>query len=584
MNPTSFGAVLVSPAETRFRLWAPAADAVSIEIEGVGSIAMSRREDGWYEGLAPCGAGARYRYRVRPDLLVPDPASRGQAGDVHDASLVIDPSTYVWQSADWRGRPWHEAVIYELHVGAMGGFTGVRQALPRLAGLGITAIEFMPVADFSGPRNWGYDGVLPYAPDAAYGSTDDLRCLVDTAHSLGLMVLLDVVYNHFGPDGNYIGAYAPDFYRSDRANPWGDSIDFRQPAVRRFFIENAIYWLHEYRMDGLRFDAVHAIADSAFLCTMAQEIRASVGPDRHVHLVVENEANDAALLRATSDEQTFDAQWADDFHHCIHTLLTEEQEGYYADFAAQPAVLLARALAEGFAFQGQPSAHAGGLPRGTPSAHLPPTSFVFCLQNHDQIGNRALGERLSTLADPAALRAATVLLLLSPHIPLLFMGEEWATSTPFQFFTSFTGDLAEAVREGRRREFSAFSTWEHRDRIPDPNDPTTFAASCADDREALSGDHAAALELHRVLLAVRRDRIVPRIPGASSLGAWALGDAGVYARWRMGDGAELSIAANFGKGPLPCPSLPGALLFATHELTDMLPPHSAVAALSDLNP
>lgn len=584
MNVSSFGAIPVSPTETRFRLWAPAVDAVSLEIEGVGSVPMSRLEGGWHEVVAPCRAGAPYRYRVRPDLLVPDPASRGQAGDVHDASLVVDPLAYVWQCADWRGRPWHEAVIYELHVGAMGGFAGVRQGLPRLAALGVTAVELMPVADFPGPRNWGYDGVLPYAPDAAYGTPDDLRCLVDTAHRLGLMVFLDVVYNHFGPDGNYISAYAPEFYRSDRTTPWGDSIDFRQPAVRRFFIENALHWLHEYRIDGLRFDAIHAIADPAFLREMAQEIRADVGTARHVHLVVENEANDAALLRAAPDERTFDAQWADDFHHCIHVLLTGEREGYYADFAAQPAVLLARALAEGFAFQGEPSAHAGGARRGTPSAHLPPTSFVFCLQNHDQVGNRALGERLCALADPGALRVATVLLLLSPHIPMLFMGEEWAAAAPFQFFTSFTGDLAEAVREGRRQEFSAFSTWERRDLVPDPNDPATFAASRADDSEAASGAHAAWLELHRALLAIRRDRIVPRLPGTSSLEAHALGDAGVYARWRMGDGAELSIAANFGDSPLPCPPLSGSLLFATHGLTDMAPPHSAFVTLSDGDP
>ncbi|MCU1419209.1 MAG: treZ, partial [Mycetocola sp.] len=417
VQATRWGATLLAPDRTRFRLWAPDCSTVGLEVEDRAPLPMQAEADGWFAVEAPVGAGARYRFRVAPDLLVPDPASRLQAGDVHDASVVVDPQAYRWRNPGWAGRPWHEAVLYEIHAGAMGGFAGVEAALPRLQALGVTAIELMPIADFPGTRNWGYDGVLPYAPDNSFGSPHDLKSLIDTAHGLGLMVFLDVVYNHFGPDGAYLHAYAKRFFNEGVHTPWGAAIDFRQAAVREYFEENALYWLQEYRFDGLRFDAVHAIAEAEWLATLATRIRSEI-TDRQVHLVLENERNTASLLRPQGG---FDAQWNDDGHNVLHPLLTGEREGYYEDFADNGATKLATVLEQGFLFQGQHSPHLGAR-RGEPSAHLPPTAFVLFLQNHDQVGNRAFGERLATLAHPEALSAAAALVLLAPQIPMLFMG------------------------------------------------------------------------------------------------------------------------------------------------------------------
>ena len=531
----TLGAHYLGNGRSRFRLWAPARTTVGLEIDGRAPLPMTPLPDGWFGAEAACGPGTAYRYRLDSGQVVPDPASRAQVDDVHGSSLVVDPAADRWRHPEWQGRPWHETVLYELHVGLCGGFAGVAADLDRLADLGITAIELMPINDFPGRRNWGYDGVLPFAPDRAYGTPDDLRALVDAAHERRLMVFLDVVYNHFGPDGNYLGLYAPSFFRGDIETPWGAAIDFRRPPVRRFFIENALYWLREYRFDGLRFDAVHAIADPGWLDEMAAEIRAAIGKDRHVHLVLEHGDNDAGHLR-----RDFDAQWNDDAHHALHVLLTGEGDGYYSDFADAPAQRLARCLSEGFAYQGEPSRYRKGAPRGTPSADLPPTAFVLFLQNHDQIGNRPFGDRLTALAEPAALRAAIALQLLGPNIPLVFMGEEQMSRAPFQYFTDHHGDLADAVREGRRREFASFIRFGGAD-IPDPNARETFERS----RVVSTGDDG----LHRTLLKLRHDAIVPRLPGTRSLGAEVLGPAAVIARWRMGDGAALTIAANLGAEP-----------------------------------
>jgi malto-oligosyltrehalose trehalohydrolase len=543
------GARYLGGNRTRFRLWAPGQQRVAVEIDGQ-SLAMMPQPDGWFDAEASCGPGAPYLYRLGSGQSVPDPASRAQADDVHGPSLVVDPDAYRWRHPGWAGRPWAEAVLYELHVGTYGGFAGVAADLDRLAGLGITAVELMPVADFSGSRNWGYDGVLPFAPDRAYGTPDGLRALVDAAHGRRLMMLLDVVYNHFGPDGNYLGLYAPQFFRHDIATPWGAAIDFRQPAVQRFFIENALHWLTEYRFDGLRFDAVHAIADQPWLDEMAAEIRATI-PGRQVHLVLEHDGNDAGHLR-----HGYDAQWNDDAHHALHVLLTGEHDGYYGDYAEAPAQQLARCLAEGFAYQGEPSAWRGGEPRGTPSVDLPPTAFVLFLQNHDQIGNRPLGNRLTTLAHPEALRAAVTLQLLAPNIPLLFMGEERKSRAPFQFFTDFQGDLAAAVRDGRRREFARFARFGGAD-IPDPNDPETFERS----KVPATGDDS----FHRALLKVRAREIVPRLAGTTAIEARSIGEAAVTARWRLGDGAVLSMVANFGGQPCRPPGLRGQCLFSSRD-------------------
>lgn len=568
-----FGAALDGDGTARFRLWAPDAADVALEIEGEAPVTMARAEGGWVEASCPAPAGARYKYRVKPDLAVPDPASRAQAGDVHDASIVVDPAAFAWQHPEWRGRPWAEAVVYELHPGTLGGFRGITERLPALKDLGVTVIELMPIADFPGRHNWGYDGVLPYAPDAAYGTPDDLKTLVDTAHGLGLSVMLDVVYNHFGPDGNYLHAYAEHFFRSDLQTPWGVSIDFRKPEVRDYFIQNALYWLMEYRFDGLRFDAVHAISEPDFLDEMAHTIRATVEPGRHVHLVLEHEGNKASHLAPG----LFDAQWTDDWHHCLHVLLTDESEGYYEDFQ-EPARQLARAMAEGFVYQGEVSPHSGEA-RGEPSGHLPPTAFVICLQNHDQIGNRAFGDRLTTLARPDALRAATTLLLLSPTIPMLFMGEEWGSRAPFLFFTDHNEELAKLVREGRRREFKKFAAFTdpaRRETIPDPNAATTFDASAPEASEATADGHAAILSLHRELLALRHRFIVPGIEGARSEGAEVIGPKAVVGRWRLGNGALLTIAINLGETPVPIGTLTGEMLYGTADHLTRIVPEGAL--------
>jgi maltooligosyltrehalose trehalohydrolase len=563
-----FGATYLGSNRTCFRLWAPDQTAVGVEINQSSPLAMERQADGWFELQTACSPGASYFYRLGTGQAVPDPASRAQANDVHGPSLVIDPKSYRWRHSDWRGRPWHEAVLYELHVGTYGGFECVQADLDRLASLGITAIELMPINDFPGQRNWGYDGVLPFAPDRAYGKPDELKALIDQAHQRRLMVYLDVVYNHFGPDGNYLGTYSPGFFRSDVETPWGAAIDFTQAPVRRYFIENALYWLMEYRFDGLRLDAVHAIADPTFLDEMAAEIRRTVERGRHVHLMLENDDNEAERLR-----HGFDAQWNDDAHHVLHVLLTGESDGYYGDYAREAAGRLLRCLTEGFAYQGEASTYRKGKKRGTSCAGLSPTAFILFLQNHDQIGNRPLGDRLTTLAHPAALKAATVLQLLCPNIPLLFMGEEQSSRTPFQFFTDHHGDLANAVREGRRREFADFTAFSGA-QIPDPNALQTFEHS----RPALRGDES----LHRDLLAVRHGFIVPRLPGTHAIGGEVVGPASVIARWRMGDGAVLSIATNLGAKDQRTAMPTGPRLFATHPdvgARGTMPAHSATVVL-----
>lgn len=536
----------LTPRGVTFHLWAPDRDAVALEVEGRDAVPMARGEDGWFTADAPVGAGARYRFRLDDGLAVPDPASRAQAGGVHGWSVVVDPAAYRWR-VDWAGRPWEEMVIEEVHAGVLGGFAGVAERLPAMAELGITAVELMPVGAFGGDRNWGYDGVLPYAPAESYGSPDDLRALVDRAHELGISVFLDVVYNHFGPDGNYLGAYAKGFFHPEVHTPWGGAVAVDDEPARRFFIDNALMWLRDYRIDGLRFDAVHAIANDGFLDAMAAELRRAV--DRPVHLVLENERNDADRLAPGK----YDAQWNDDFHNVLHVLLTGETDAYYADFAERPAERLARCLAEGFIYQGEGSPNHDGKPRGKPSRHLPPTRFVSFLQNHDQVGNRALGERLTLLADADRLRAATLLLLLCPQIPLLFMGDAAGSRSPFLFFTDFHDELADAVREGRRGEFAKFAAFAdpaRREAIPDPNARETFDRSRPQDGR----DAAEGLDLYRRLLAARREHVVPRLADARGEGAEVIGDKAVIARWRLGEGARLTIAINLGEAAVEVPA------------------------------
>jgi maltooligosyltrehalose trehalohydrolase len=553
-----FGVTRLETGLVNFRLWAPAQETVSVAIEGGGILPMQRSADGWFSAVAPVPAGTRYHFRLADGLMVPDPASTAQSPDVHDASIV-GTDDFVWRHPDWHGRPWVETIIYELHAGTAGGFRGIRDDLPRLKSLGVTAIELMPVNDFPGHRNWGYDGVLPYAPDSAYGTPQDLKELIDTAHGLGLMVFLDVVYNHFGPDGNYLASYAPQFFRDDVNTPWGPAIDFRRREVRDYFICNVLMWLMEYRFDGLRFDAVHAIQEQDWVDEMAATVRSTIEPGRHVHLVLEHH-NCASHLR-----NAVDAQWNDDGHNVLHVLLTGEDGGYYADYAIDPAAKLARVLAEGWVYQGEKSDYLKAA-RGEPAADLPPYAHVLFLQNHDQIGNRAFGERLTTLTSVPALEAAIALQMLCPQIPLLFMGEENASTTPFLFFTDHHNDLADAVREGRRQEFAGFAAFadpEKRERIPDPNAAATFAASVWRPGPTGAADRFA---LYQRLIDLRMREIVPRLVGTKSTGASVIGPKAVLAGWRMGDGSRLTIVTNLGPERVPFDVPPGRLIFATGNI------------------
>jgi malto-oligosyltrehalose trehalohydrolase len=542
-----------------FQLWAPAAATVELQLECASEwrlIPLAATGDGWF-GLRTDEArpGSRYRYRIDGRVEVPDPASRHQPDDVHGPSEVVDPLAYDWQDGAWHGRPWHEAVLYELHVGAFtpsGTFRDAAQRLPYLRDLGITAVELMPVADFAGARNWGYDGVLPFAPEQCYGRPDDLKHLVDAAHRLGLMVLLDVVYNHFGPEGNYLHVYAPDFFSQRHQTPWGAAINFDGPGsriVRDFFIHNALYWLEEFHFDGLRLDAVHAILDDShphILTELAEAVRRGPGRMRHLHLVLENDDNAARYLarEANGTVRWYDAQWNDDVHHALHVLLTGERDGYYADYLDQPERCLGRALTEGFSYQGERSAYRG-RPRGERSRDLPATAFVAFLQNHDQVGNRAFGERLTVLAAPEALRAALALLLLAPSIPMLFMGEEFGCTCPFPFFCDFTGELAHAVTKGRRSEFASFArSWEAQriETIPDPNARSTFAMAVLDWTSLNEPEHAAWHAFVRDLLAVRHREIVPRLPGLTSGKFTVIGRGALQLEWSCDAGRVAAVA------------------------------------------
>jgi len=578
----SWGAEYRGNGEVRFRVWAPGAPTLGLRLTSA-DMTMQPCADGWYELTVPDVApGADYSFVLPDGTCLPDPAARAQAGDVHGPSRVVDPSSYSWSDSAWHGRPWREAVVYELHIGTFtpeGTFSAAAEKLDHLAALGVTAIEIMPLAQFSGKRGWGYDGVLLYAPHAAYGTPDDLKELVDRAHGLGIMVLLDVVYNHFGPDGNYLPTLAPDFFHQDRHTPWGAAIAYDREPVRQFFVENALYWLADFHLDGLRFDAVDQIRDpdsqTEILVEIAQRIRAAF-PNRHIHLTTEDNRNITRLHEGRAGEDLlFTAEWNDDFHNAAHVVATGETDGYYHDFADEPLAHMATALAEGFVFQGQASADAGE-PRGEPSGHLPPDAFVDFLQNHDQVGNRALGERLTALSDPEIYRLLRAMLLLSPHIPLLFMGEEWGETRRFLFFTDFHGELADAVRRGRRREFAkfaAFDTPEERLQIPDPNDPATFEASKIDWTTASGAAGREWLDDMRHLLTLRRDHITPLLDkaGGNCGRIVEVGDGLLAVDWSLG-GATLQLRLNLAREERALPACRGDTLFAL--------PDEAAASLS----
>ncbi|MEH6950994.1 malto-oligosyltrehalose trehalohydrolase [Nitrobacter sp. NHB1] len=547
MSAGRFGPVL-RPDGTTFRLWAPAADEVAVITDTAHT--MAKDSDGWFIAeVAAARPGTRYHYRIDGSLNAPDPASSYQPDDVSGPSEVVDHSRFQWKAIDWRGRPWHETVILECHVGTFtpeGTYRAMIGKLDHLVSTGITALELMPVADFAGRRNWGYDGALWYAPDHVYGTPDDLRELIDQAHLRGLMVFLDVVYNHFGPEGNYLGRYAPQFFRSETL--WGAAIDYRVPEVRAFAVDNALHWLGNYRFDGLRLDAVHALAEVGEP-SILNDISRAVGvlarqSGRHIHLVLENDDNRAALLDPSSGipEGKYRAQWNDDYHHVWHVILTQETHGYYGDYATQPRHLLARTLRGGFAYQGEPSAYRGGRARGERIGALPPAAFVNFLQNHDQIGNRALGDRLEWTADARAIEAALAITLLAPMPPLMFMGEEWGATTPFPFFCDFKGDLADAVRAGRRREYAeAYEAFG--DDVPDPLAQSTFESAVLVWPE--EDQHLPRHEFVKELLRIRRHELMPHLGSATFASAeLRQNDRLLIAYWRLGNSALLHLRAN----------------------------------------
>ena len=584
-----FGAHLNDDGTVRFRLWTPNAESVALRLSGSPDhdFAMTPSDGGWYEiATSEAGSGSRYQFVIDGQQAVPDPASRYQPEGVHGASEVIDPSSFEWRDAEWRGRPWHEAVIYELHVGTFspaGTYAGAEAKLDYLADLGVTAVELMPLASFPGERNWGYDGVLPYAPAKPYGRPEDLKRFIDSAHARNLMVLLDVVYNHFGPEGNYLWRYAPQFFSDRHHTPWGQAINFDGPdsrAVRDFFIHNALYWLEEYHFDGLRFDAVHAIVDDSqpdILTELAITIRSSFPDERQIHLVLENDSNQTRYLHPGGQEclphtvvgGQYDAQWNDDVHHALHVLLTGEKDGFYSDYSENAAWHLARSLAEGFSYQGEASRFRNGRPRGESGCGLPLTCFVTFLQNHDQVGNRALGERMVALVDPVAVKAAMAVLLLAPSPPLIFMGEEFGAATPFLFFCDFGADLAARVRDGRRSEFASFEQFNSRagkERIPDPNGEETFLRSKIDWTSLGEAPHREWLKFYRELLECRRNSIVPKIEEiAVGRGEYrVLGSHAIQVSWPFVQGGGFELLANLGCVPVQLTEPPrGRLLYGT---------------------
>ena len=583
----SWGAEFVDQGRVRFRLWASGQQQIVLRLNGEDR-PMRATGDGWFEleveGVAP---GAAYQYVLADGLAIPDPASRAQQGDVNSPSLVVDPAGYAWQNAEWQGRRWEETVVYELHIGTFtpeGTFQAAIAKLPGLVELGITQIEVMPVSQFGGNRGWGYDGVLLYAPHVAYGSPDDFKAFIDAAHGLGLSVVLDIVLNHFGPEGNYLPALSPAFFHPERMTPWGNGIAYDRAPTRQFITEAPLFWLTEYHLDGLRFDAIDHIEDSSephVLVEIAERVRAEI-TDRPIHLTTEDSRNIISLhpRNDAGEPSRFTAEWNDDLHNAAHVFATGETHAYYRDFAGAPEKWLARSLAEGFAYQGEISAH-GGAARGVDSTGQPPVAFVDFIQNHDQVGNRAQGDRLITLAGVDRTRVLLGMLLLSPHIPLLFMGEEYGETNPFLFFTDFHGDLARAVREGRAREFAGHSGHDGED-VPDPNAPETFTRSKLDWQKLATEEGKSWLRFTRQLLLLRHQAIVPLLANARGGEGEVVHTAPGHfiVRWRFAEGT-LSMALNISERTLPAPDLPGNPLFVWPAEATTLPPNSLIVCFAE---
>lgn len=530
-----------------YRVWAPGHDGLVARVEGregAREIVLAKDAAGYHAGLDSQGApGDLYRYIVDGAAL-PDPASRHQPEGVQGPSRVVDPEAYQWRSEAWRRPPWRGRVVYELHAGAFtaeGTFAAAARRLDYLADLGINTLELMPVADFAGRRNWGYDGVMPYAPARCYGDPDDLRALVDEAHARGLAVMLDVVYNHLGPSGAVLARYSPSYFHASRHTGWGPAPNFSEPAARAFFLDNARMWLDEYRFDGLRLDATHAIEDESephFLAELAELAR-----ERGAFLVAEDERNEARVITPAGEGGLgLDAVWADDFHHAARVALTRQREAHFADFSGAVSEC-AQILRAGWLYQGQISSRTG-LPRGTPAEHRPAEQFVHCISNHDQVGNRPLGDRLHDVVSPEAYRALSMLLCLTPYTPMLFMGQEWAASSPFYFFTDLPGAAGAGVAEGRRRDFVRHGAdYDARTLalMPDPQLEQTFLASRLvwDEREC--PPHAEVLALYRACLRLRAGAPMFQNPPRSLWSAEQVAENVLGLRWLGDDGDRLLL-------------------------------------------
>ncbi|RDJ04029.1 malto-oligosyltrehalose trehalohydrolase [Rhizobium grahamii] len=552
MRELDFGPSIRGGGSVVFRLWAPLQDVVRLDVKARDCVEMARREDGWHEcEVADVLPGSRYSFILSDGLAVPDPASRFQPHDVHEASEVVDLTSYRWTADDWHGRPWEEIVLYELHIGTFteeGTFLAAIDRLDHLRELGITAIQIMPVSDFPGRWGWGYDGVLPYAPDSSYGRPEELQKLVDEAHRRGLAVILDVVYNHFGPDGNYQAEYAP-LFTDHHQTPWGNGINYdgeKSRPIREFVIQNAIYWITRFRLDGLRLDAVHAIQDDSdghILAELARRVRSAV-VERHVHLIVENENNDSDLLVRDSDGRAsiFTAQWNDDIHHVLHSAATGEAFGYYADYAGDPQKI-GRALAEGFVYQGEFMPF-HGEPRGKSASGLPPTAFISFIQNHDQIGNRAGGDRKIASLPDDVLKAIAAIYLLAPQVPMLFMGEEWRAGEPFPYFCDFNDDLNEKVTVGRRNELSRLPGFDTED-LPHPTAESTFRSAKIDWSMLSAPSSISWLSFYKRLLKARQEHVIPRLRRISKSGTFrTLSDDALSVEWRVSDSEKLKLLCN----------------------------------------
>ncbi|MFH7905333.1 malto-oligosyltrehalose trehalohydrolase [Enterobacter cloacae] len=581
-----WGAEFISGDVVSFRVWAEGQQQLTLRL-AERDLPMTAVGNGWFQIDVPgVTHGTEYQFVLQDGMAVPDPASRAQKGDVNGPSVVIDPGRYQPINPDWAGRPWEETVIYELHIGTFtpqGTFRAAIDKLPYLAELGITQLEVMPVSQFGGSRGWGYDGVLLYAPHSAYGTPEDFHAFIDAAHGLGLSVVLDIVLNHFGPEGNYLPLLSPAFFDAQRMTPWGNGIAYEREPVRHYILDAPLFWLTEYRLDGLRFDAIDQIKDTAskhILQQIAETIREAL-PDRHIHLTTEDSRN--VIFLHPRDEKgatpLFTAEWNDDFHNAAHVFATGETHAYYQDFAFEPEKKFARALAEGFVYQGEVSLQTGHS-RGVECHTQPPTFFVDFIQNHDQTGNRAQGERLITLAGADKTRVLLAALLLSPHIPLLFMGEEYGETNPFLFFTDFHGDLAKAVREGRAKEFIGHSG--HDGDVPDPNDEQTFARSKLDWHNVTTAQGKSWLRFTRSLLVLRHRYLVPLLrPGGTVEGKIVKTAPGMVAvSWSFPTGT-LSLALNIGNKPVDVPALAGETLFSWPEAAEVLVPNSIVVRFAD---